>query len=89
MDNSIIVSVSDLRSRIQDIRRSGMDFVELSIQPSEIDDGEFIPASLDFSASKSIDTSMWVDFEPIDALENEQKLKEISLTAIHMSDNLM
>ena len=90
MENSIIVSVSELRSRIQDVRRSGMDFVELTILPADKDDDdEIIPASLELSASKYSETSEWVDFEEIFALDNEEELKEQSLTSVHMSDNLL
>ncbi len=85
MSNSIFVNVSELRSLVQDIRRSGMDIVEVSI--SEADDD--FPASLNFSACKSCETDTWADFEPLDAVDNSSQLEEASLYGTHMSSNLL
>ena len=46
MRNSIIVSVSELRSLIQDVRRTGKTYVEVTISDSFEDDGETYPAEL-------------------------------------------
>lgn len=86
--SSIIVSVSELRSRVQDLRRKGLDFVELTIYPSGISDGEPSTGSLEFSGSKRSDTSQWADFEELYAVEDEKELEEKSLNAYHMSDDL-
>lgn len=45
--DSIIVSVSELRSLIQDIRRSGSHYVKISISEEDVIDGEPYPAELD------------------------------------------
>ena len=44
MSDSIFLRVSDLRTRIQELRRDGIEYVELSILDSDDDDGETIPA---------------------------------------------
>ena len=89
MKDSIIVKVSDLRSTIQDVRRSGCDVVSLSfLEPDEFD-GEIIPASLSLSACKSAAPDEWFDFEEVEAVSNEDELVEQSLTAMHMSSNLL
>lgn len=46
MRDSIIVSVSELRSLIQDVRRTGKNYVQVTISDSYEDDGEFYPAEL-------------------------------------------
>lgn len=89
MTNSIIVSVSELKSIVQDLRRSGSDYVELSISEAEMIDGEQYPSELSFSACKSSDTDTWIDFEPLKAVENNQELQNKSLEAMHMSSNLL
>ncbi len=85
MENSIYVSVSELRSLVQDIRRSGMDIVEISI--SEADDD--FPASLNFSGCNTNDTSLWADFDPLESVDNASELEDASLYGTHMSSNLL
>lgn len=86
---SIIIKVSDLRSRIQDMRRSGMDYVELTILEESEYDGEILPASLELSGCKNYDTDMWVDFEGLYEVENNKELHQKSASGVHMSDNLL
>lgn len=83
--DSIVVSVSELRSRLQDIRRSGMEYVAISL--SEADD-EF-PACINFSACKACDTSEWADFEEVEALPQNEKLMNDCVLGMHMSSNLL
>lgn len=85
MSESVIVKVSELRSLIQDIRRSGSDYVEVSI--SEADDD--LPASLDLSGCSASSPDMWIDFEPLDSVDNAQELLTKSLYGTHMSSNLL
>lgn len=85
MSDSIIVKVSDLRSLVQDVRRGGMDYVEISV--SEADDE--LPASLNLSACSANDTHTWVDFEPLDAVDNAESLQKDSFYGVHMSSNLL
>lgn len=88
MKDSIIVKVSDLRSAMQDIRRSGCDVVSLSILDSDVSDGETFPPCISLSACSSHDPSIWTDFEDVDAVPNEDELKKHSLNSVHMSSNL-
>lgn len=84
MRDSVVVKVTELRSMLQDIRRSGSDYVKVSICDSD----EEFPASLSFSACRASDTDTWIDFEDVDAVQNEAELLEKCDSAIHMSDNL-
>ncbi|MDR0949284.1 MAG: hypothetical protein LBM69_07200 [Lachnospiraceae bacterium] len=91
MRDSIIVSVSELRSLVQDVRRSGKPFVRLSIlDPLDDEDGgDSVPAELSLSAFDPDDSEMCIDFKTIYAPENESELsKQIALSA-HMSSNLV
>lgn len=91
MRDSIIVSVSELRSLVQDVRRSGKEYVRLSIlEPLDDEDGcEPVPAELSLSAFDPNDPDMCIDYENIYAPENESELSDkISLSA-HMSSNLL
>ncbi len=89
MRNSIIVNVTELRSMLQDIRRSGCDCVSLTIDEADCADGDVFPTSISFSACKGYEPDKWIDFEPIDAVPNESELSEKSLTAFHISSNLL
>ncbi len=86
MRNSIIVSVSELRSVIQDVRRTGKEYVELTISDSYEEDGEIYPASLDLC---TCDPNECVEFDPIYPPENESALSEAMDNALHMSSNLL
>ena len=91
MRDSIIVNVSELRSLVQDVRRSGKKYVQLSIlEPLDDEDGgEPVPAELSLSAFDPNDPDMCIDYESIYAPENESELSnKISLSA-HMSSNLL
>ena len=83
--DSIVVSVSELRSRLQDIRRSGMEYVQISF--SEADDE--LPACINFSACKAYNTKEWTDFDEVEALPNNKELIKDCLVGIHMSSNLL
>lgn len=89
MKNSIIVNVSELRSIVQDIRRSGCDCVRLTINDADNFEGDVIPPCISFSACKTFSPEDWVDFDDIDAVSNEAELDEKSITAVHMSSNLL
>lgn len=89
MKDSIILSVSELRSLVKDIRRSGSDFVKLSIVDSEKFDGDVIPPSLEAFSCKKSDTSVWIDFEPIFEVDNGTELDEKESSSTHMSSNLL
>lgn len=88
-DSSIIVEVSKLRSVIQDIRRSGSDFVELTISPAFEEDGETYPKSLEFTAYKQSELDLLVEFEPLEVIENEKELKKETMFSARMSSNLL
>lgn len=86
MRNSIIVDVSELRSTLQDIRRTGKQYVKLVIEDELEDDGSgFVPASLSLEA---FDSSECIDFPEIYAPENESELLD-SMANIHLSSNLL
>jgi len=86
MRNSIIVNVSELRALIQDVRRTGKEYVEVSISDSFEDDGEMYPSSLSLCACS---TEECIEFEPIYPPENETALAEAMMNAVHMSSNLL
>ena len=65
--DSIVVNVSELLSRLQEIQRDGMDYVELFL----IEAGDELPACINLSACEASDTGAWTDYEEIDALEIE------------------
>ena len=62
MRDSIIVSISELRSLVQDARRTGKQYVQLSIlEPlDDSDGGEPVPAELSLCA---FDSSECIEFE--------------------------
>ena len=88
MRDSIIVSISELRSLVQDARRTGKQYVQLSIlEPLDDSDGcEPVPAELSLCA---FDSSECIEFDNIYAPENESELNEQIATAVHMSSNLL
>lgn len=87
MRDTIIVSISELRSLIQDARRTGKEYVKLSIlDPLDDDDGEPVPAELSICA---FDSSECIEFETIYAPENESELSDSLIDAVHMSSNLL
>lgn len=89
MRDSIIVSVSELRSLVKDVRRSGKDYVQISILEPLDDEDDPEPAELSLSAFDSSDPSMCIDYESIYAPENESELSDKILFAAHMSSNLL
>lgn len=88
MADSIILKVSELRSLIQELRRDGIEYVELSILDSEEDNGEFIPASLEFSGCKFNEPDFWLDYDSLYAVENSKELEKKSFSSPHSSSNL-
>lgn len=86
MRNSIIVSVSELRSLIQDVRRTGKTYVEVTISDSYEDDGKTYPAELSLC---TCDSEKCIEFEPIHAPNNEAELSAAMDEAVHMSSNLL
>lgn len=89
MADSIIVNVSELRSRLQDIRRSGMEYVELTICDSEEIQDDVLPPCIGFSGCKAVDPDTWVDFDDVDAVDNEAEFKKRSSAGVHMSDTML
>jgi len=89
MKDSIIVKVSELRSAIQDIRRSGCDIVSLTIYEQDDSDEDVLPARISLSACKAYEPDQWADFDDVDSVPNEAELQEKFDTGIHMSDNLL
>lgn len=91
MRDSIIVSVSELRSLVQDVRRSGKEYVQLSILDplDDEDDGDAVPAELSLSAFNPNESDTCIDFDTIYAPENESKLSDKVSLAVHMSSNLL
>lgn len=85
MRNSIIVNVRELRSLVQDARRTGKEYVELSILDPLDDGDECIPASLSICA---FDSSECIELDEIYAPENESELSDSMDHAIHMSSDL-
>lgn len=88
MRDSIIVSISELRSLVQDARRTGKKYVQLSIlEPLDDEDGDKpIPAELSLCA---FDSTECIELDNIYAPDNESELSESIATAIHMSSNLL
>lgn len=71
MAEFITVKVSDLYDRAKQMKDDGMDFVQISIlDEQEMDDG-IIPSSLWLSASSKKESFMAVDYEEIEALQEE------------------
>lgn len=91
MRDSIIVSVSELRSLVQDVRRSGKEYVRLSIlEPLDDEDGgEPVPAELVLSAFDPNNPGVCIDYDSIYAPENESELSDRISLATHMSSNLL
>lgn len=89
MKDSIIIKVSDLRSLVQDIRRSGCNVVSLTINEADKFDDDVIPPCISFTACNENSPDEWFDFEEIDAVSNESELNEKADTAVHMSSNLL
>lgn len=85
MRDTIIVKVSELRAVIQDVRRTGSEYVELTISDSYNDNDEVVPASLSLC---TCDSDECMEFDPIYAPENESELSADMDEAIHMSSNL-
>lgn len=86
MRNSIIVSVAELRSLIQDVRRTGKTYVEVTISDSFEDDGETYPAELSLC---TCDSEECIEFEPIYPPDNEAELSAAMDGAAHMSSDLL
>lgn len=86
MRNSIIVNVSELRSLVQDVRRTGKNYVKVTIDDSWEEDGETYPASLSFC---TCDPETCIEFDPIEAPTNESELDASMTLAVHMSSNLL
>lgn len=74
MADSIIVKVSDIRACIQEVRRDGMDYVEISISDPDKFDGEIIPACVNISGYKLGNAGMWVDYDPVEAIPDNEEL---------------
>ncbi|OLA57753.1 MAG: hypothetical protein BHW48_15220 [Roseburia sp. CAG:10041_57] len=89
MKDSITIKVSELRSMVQDIRRSGCDIVTLTINEEDEFDGETYPPYVSFMACKESFPEQWIDFESIDAIPNEDQLTSDSDSTVHISSNLL
>ena len=84
MADAVVVRVSELRSRLQDIRRDGMEYVVISLADADED----LPACINISACKSYDTQTWSDYEEVEAVPENEKLMEACLYGTHMSSNM-
>ncbi len=89
MKESIIVSVSELRSKLQDIRRSGCELVCVTIYDASESDGDTIPPCISFSACRQYAPDVWYDFEEVEAIPNEAEIFEKQYSGIEMSSNLI
>lgn len=87
--NSIIVKVSELRSKLQDIRRSGCELVCLTILDADESNGEPLPPCITFTACKEYNPDEWIDFEEVEAVSNENELTEKLLYGTVMGSNLL
>jgi hypothetical protein len=87
MKNSIIVDVSELRSLVQDVRRTGKQYVELSIVDPADDEEEPYPTEL---YARAFDSSECIEFECICAPDNEAELSDVVVnSALNFSSNLL
>jgi hypothetical protein len=87
MKNTIIVSVSELRSMVQDIRRTGKQYVELCITDPSDDEEEPYPTEL---YARAFDSSECIEFDCIYAPDNESELSDVlSQSALRISSNLL
>ena len=75
--DSIVVSVADLHARIKEIRRDGLEYVRISLFEAEPDPNPdyALPPRIDFDACKKSDTGIWVNFDSVDALPNNEELE--------------
>lgn len=64
--SNIVVKVSDLLAKAQELSDAGMKYVSLMTLDGFEDDGEIVPPSLHFDAIESKESFMSVDFEEID-----------------------
>lgn len=74
--DSIIVRVKDLQALVQEVQKSGVQYVNFTISDSEKLNGEVFPAQL---ALLTCDPSSSVHFTPIYAPENEAELRAAML----------
>ena len=82
MKDSIIVSVSELRAAVQDARRTGKNYVRLSILDGV--PAEEIPASVTLSVfDPSDDPVIVTDVADVYAVEDESDLSSIVASANH------
>ncbi len=86
MRDSIIVSVSELRSLIQEVRRTGKQYVKVTISDAFEEDGETYPAELSLC---TCDPDMCIEFEPIYSPDHEAELSAAMSKAARMSSNLL
>lgn len=82
----INVNVSELRSLIQDVRRTGKQYVEVTRSDSFEEDGETYPAELSLC---TYDPDECIEFDPIQSPSNAAELSAAMDEAIHMSSNLL
>lgn len=67
MLDHIVVTVDELLEQLEAMRDDGMRYVELSIAPPQVDDGEILPARLDLSAVEGPEAPALTDYDSIDA----------------------
>ncbi len=70
--SDIVVKVSDLLAKAQELSDAGMEYVSLTVLDEDEFDGEVIPASLHFDAIESDDSFMSIDFEEIDLISLDE-----------------
>ena len=70
--NDVVVKVSELLAKVQELSDAGMEYVALTVLDEDEFDGETIPASLHFDAIESDDSFMSIDFEEIDLISLDE-----------------
>jgi hypothetical protein len=85
MADTIIVRVSELRARIQDARRDGADYVQLTISDPDEFDGDIIPTSLSIRSCRVNNLAVWNEYDDIDAVIEENQLPQESNAVIHLA----
>jgi len=61
----LTLKISDLQTHLKEMKRDGMEYVELSLFDSEEIDGDIMPPGLSLSGFKSDESDMRVDYEEV------------------------
>lgn len=66
MTDTITLKIDELFNQINQMKKDGMKYVELTILDEEELDGDIIPKTLSLSACKNKDNDPFVDYEMIE-----------------------